>query len=171
MVDEIKKTRTQKETIEVDKGLLQTILKKVEDIEKDNARLKEDNEKLLAVADKKRVADFEVKNNPKSLVKQVKVWSMDGKLITNWKMVTNKVIANLHRNIVEADQTVKVFFEKTEGMKEGDNEAVLLYKSFIDSITPVFGEVIKVISDDDNTVYVVQFEDGKELEINVNFVN
>jgi len=179
MEPETKTTRKQNDVIEVDKSLLKTILSKVEGLEKSVnekndiiSQLKEDNEKLLAVADKKRIADYEVKNNKGgSLVKRVRVWTMEDKVITSWKMVVNKVIANLHRNTVDSEQTIRVVFLKTDDMKDGENEAILTYKTFIDSRVPVEGDVIKVVSDEDNTVYHVQFDDGRIVEVNVKYIN
>jgi len=167
-----------KNTIEVERKVLEDILGKIKDLEKAREndskmidKLTEDNKMLLGIADKKRLADYEIKNNNGTLIKTAKVWLYDGKFILGWKMVSNRVVANLHRGIVESEQTIKLKLQKTVDPKEGTEEKIVLYKEFIDQKVSEEGDVIRVISEEESTFYKIQLKDGREVEVDVKYLN
>lgn len=166
------------EIIEVPRSVLEEVLGKVKGLEKSReddkatiSKLTEDNKMLLSIADKKRLADYEIKNNNGSLSKTAKVWLFDDKFIIGWKMVRNRVVANLHRNIVEAEQTIELTLKSTSNPDEKPEQKIVLYKEFIDQKIAKEGEVVRVVSEEDATFYKIQFSDGLEVEVDVKFLN
>lgn len=168
----------EKDMIQVPRKDLEEVVNKIKELEKSReedkrtiSKMIDDNKMLLSIADKKRLADYEIKNNNGSLTKTAKVWLFDDKFIIGWKMVRNRVVANLHRNIVEAEQTIELVLKNATKPEEPEEKRIVLYKEFIDQKVSKEGEVVRVVSEEDATFYKIQFSDGLEIEIDVKFLN
>lgn len=152
--------------VTVDREMLQKILSEVEglrDIAGDVVRLKQENEMLLAVADKNRLATYQSRHMPNSLIRTCRVWVWDDKLVKATFTVKNYVYTdNVGRTSV--DQIVNVI---TEDAKEQEVQ----YERFAKEKGFIEGEIISRTEKDGQLFYVVKFKDGKEFPVNSIFTN
>lgn len=163
--------------IVVEKTVLEGILKDIKELKKSDEskdaiikQLREDNEKLISVADKKRVADYDANHAPNVLIREARVGMMGDLFIVGYKMVKNVVTANLHNNRVEAEQTIKLFLKK-DNEQTTPEEMLMTYKEFSAQKTSLKGQIVSINSTTDKTDYVIEFEDGRKITIDVNYVN
>lgn len=163
--------------IVVEKTVLEGILKDIKELKKSDEskdaiikQLREDNEKLISVADKKRVADYDANHAPNVLSREARVAMMGDLFIVGYKMVKNVVTANLHNNRVEAEQTIKLFLKK-DNEQTTPEEMLMTYKEFSAQKTSLKGQIVSINSTTDKTDYVIEFEDGRKITIDVNYVN
>lgn len=161
-----KPKKSESATVEVDREMLQKILTEVEGLRgigEEVKRLKDENEMLLAVADKSRLATYQNRHSPTTLVRTCKVWEWDGKLVKATFTVKNYVFTdNIGRTHV--DQVINVI---TEDGKERE----VAYDEFAKEKKFVEGDIISRTEKDGQLFYVVKFKDGKEFPINSIFTN
>jgi len=150
------------ETVEVKKSDLETILSK---IEKQNS----DIELLMKAADKSRLAKLQ-SANPNDLVRKYKVskWKDTELFVIGWKLTSNRCEIIMGKWIEE--QTARVV------LSDGTYRDVSLLEFYRSMVIKVAGEVIKTAVEEipgkeNVTLFTLQFENGRELEINSVYVN
>lgn len=164
----VKQPDKKPETVVVDRVMLENILKEVGDMRAKVGlvdQLTKDNEMLLAVADKSRLARYQSQHNPQGLVRSARVWLWHGKIVKATVTVRNEAFTdNVGR--VHTDQVINVFLE------DGSEEEVT-YDKFSKEKELVDADIIKRSTDDSNgqTFYTMKLKDGKEIAINYLFLN
>lgn len=149
-------SKKEKNTVEVDASVLETLLQKVADLEKGQKELE-------STSSQDQIRKIEALRASGKLVKAVKIRRFENKLVTGWKMVKDEVwVADgkLHE-----EQIFKVFFEDGKDKEVGQIQFTrgCLYESF---------EVIKEGKTNSGEVeFTVILPDGKELVINNKYVN
>lgn len=127
------------------------------------AKLEADSKAILDTADKKQLSKIEEMRRSGKLVKDIKLRTIDDKIVIGWKTLEDEVYF-ADGKLIE-NQKIQVFFEdtsdKTLSMRQW--AALPAYRSF---------EVIKEARAENGQIfYTVRREDGKELEIDQTYVN
>lgn len=155
-----------KETVEVEKDVLERILQTVE---KQGEQLKI----LREVADKNRLTRVEELRAQGKLVKKVKLNYMDDKLIIGWKTIKDDVYFDQDKRLHE-EQIIGLYFEQ-EKPEEGEQLKIgqeMAYQNFARLVKKVLVEVVEEGKDRDGNInFVVETEDGKQIKIDSRFVN
>lgn len=154
-----------KETVEVEKDVLERILATVE---KQGEKIKI----LTEVADKNRLTRVEELRAQGKLVKKVKLNYMDGNLIIGWKTIKDEVYFDQDKRLHE-EQIIGLYFEQeiVDG-QELQLGKEMPYQTFGRLVTKVPVEVIEEGKDrDGNTNFVVETDDGRKIKIDSRFVN
>lgn len=161
-----------KETIEVDVEMLKNILRDVEELRVKVGKvdqLTKENEMLLAVADKGRIANYQAKNNPQGLVRSARAWT--------WKVAGGEKLVKATltvRNEVFTDTNGRVFTDQVLNViLEDGTEMEVAYDRFMKEKGLVEGDIIKRSTNDENgqTFYTLKLKDGKEFTVNYLFLN
>lgn len=155
--DKGKKKEEAEDTVPVPRATLEKLLDRVEKLEKDNEILKEvqDKSKLQRVSELRAAG---------KLVKNVNLNVLMGKIIVGWRKVKDDVYLD-EQNRIHEEQVIEVIFED-KSKKELD------YRSFSRLNSKLKGEVIAEKKDrDGNTNFTVLLPDGKEIDIDIKFVN
>lgn len=180
MQDETKKTRTRsrvseestqatpvveadaEETVTVKKSELEIFIKKLSELE-------ESNKRLLAVADKGRMAHIEEKERGKMrqlpTVKLSRFGGPTGKLIMAWRMPNNEAYVDGGR-IVE-HQTMELFYE------DGTSETMPLITFYRQQNKDTIARVLARSRDEQTggEMLRVELSDGRVVDIELKFVN
>ena len=148
-----------KNTVEVEKDVLERILKT---IESQGEKIKI----LTEVADKNRLTRVEELRSQGKLVKKVFLNTFDGKIIIGWKKIKDDVYTDQEGRLHE-DQVVGLIFHKEKEVgKEMD------IRSFSRLIVKVPVEVVEEGKDKEGNInFTVQTEDGQEIKIDSRFIN
>ena len=150
-----------KEKVTVDKDDLKTFMKRLETLETDNKR-------LMAAADKGRLAHVDAKlAGDQPLIRTVRLSRLtpDGPLVVAWKLEKN--ISYVDGNKLVEDQVIRVFFE------DGTEEQMKLLNFYRGMDKKTVAEIVSRKTDEKSGEEVVEVEmkDGKRLEIPLKFVN
>ncbi len=147
------------DTVTLPKSEFDAVLKRIEGIEKKN-------EMLEKVADRGRLARWKTENQDFK-TKDVRVSSLDGKIINGWKTVKDEVGKNPNTGLWFEKQIIEVHFTDST-KKEMD------YADFQRRIIKVNGHVIRTNkfndADGSHEIFTVDI-DGKEIDIDIRFVN
>jgi len=159
--DEIKEDEIKEKTVVVKKRALDKIL---DDIE----RLKKDNEMLLGIADKSRLAFWEEKiQKPQIHIVKLSTWEVNGKpkVILAWRSVKDEMYQDANGTWHE-DQ-------KTEIILEDKTKLVIQSREFWLKPTKIPAQIIQRSVDEvtGNTTLKVETKDEKIYEIDQRFVN
>lgn len=147
----------QKDVVEVPKSTLEKLLSRVEVLEKDNEILKE-------VADKDKLIRIEKLRAGGKLVKTVNLNVHHGKIVIGWSKVKDDVYFDEQGRLHE-EQVILVHY--LDGSK-----SEMDYRAFSRMKEPLKGEVISETKDSDgHTNIKVQLADGREINIDIVFVN
>lgn len=149
---------TQPKTMEVDIAFLQKLQEQIDE-------LKKQNEKLVAVSDKARLARYEQLSNTAELVRTAKISFLDGdRPVLAWKLLDNEVFVD-GRGVYHETQNVELFFDSGESEK-------LPYLDSVRRITKKAGEILSRTKDGDgHEVLKIMLGDGREFDIDIRFVN
>jgi hypothetical protein len=126
--------------------------------------LEKTSDLVLQVQDSNKIKKIEEMRREGKLVKSVKLRRMDGKLVLAWRTIENDVYKDEAGRYIEK-QTLELTFE------DDSKESVSLRKwASVAEYVPfeVIGENRNANGD---IFFKVQGADGKELEIDINFVN
>lgn len=161
IVDEGDKKKEEKpiETITVPKMDFEKLVSNVGDLVKDNKMLK-------SVADKGRLARWESQNRDFK-EKVAKVSTMDGLIVTGWRMVIDEVGKNPNTGLWFEKQIIELHFEN-------DTKKEYNYSEFTRLNQKITGKVIRdnKFTDADGIHEVLTLDiEGKEIDIDVRFVN
>lgn len=154
--------------VEVDIDMLKDLMKEVEGmrgVAEEVARLKKDNDMLLAVADKGRIQNWQNKNSPMGLIREARAWVLDGKLVKATYTVRNSAFTDSIGRI-HTDQVLNVMLEDGE-------EKEMSYDQFMKERTLIEGDIISRATDEvsGQTFLKLKFKDGKEFTVNITFTN
>ncbi len=149
-------TTVEKDTVELKKSTLDALMKRLETLESDQKQ-------LLEAQDRRTRSKIEELRRAGKLVKNVKLRSIENKSVIGWKTIEDDVYFSDGRLIEK--QTVEVWLE--DGLKK-----TLSMRQWATIPTYNEYEVIKESKDSDgNIILTVRSGDGKELEVNVIYVN
>ena len=149
--------KPKEDVVEVSKSTLEKLLNRVENLEKDNELLKE-------AADKEKIAKIARLKSGGKLVKTVNINVLNNKIVIGWSRVKDDVYFDEQGRLHE-EQIIAVHYEDGE-KKEMD------YRAFSRLRTSLKGEVVAETKDNDgNTNLKVMLADGKEINIDIKFVN
>lgn len=115
------------------------------------------------VQDKSKIAKIEAMRREGKLVKDVKLRVVDGKVVVAWKTLNDEVYF-ADGKLIE-NQKIQVFFEDKTNKEFSMRQwaAIPAYQSF---------EVIRESRSENGQIfYTVRREDGKELEIDITYIN
>lgn len=157
-----KKTEVKKETVEVDRADLQSLMDRLE-------KQSKDIDLLYRVSDKSRLAR-EMNDGNEFLVKTVKIsmWDNGEIPVVGWTLVSNRCEVILGRWVEE--QTANVILENGEVIQVPLLE---FYRKILKKVPA------SLLSTSENTdaygkkviIYNVEFPNGKKLSINSSFIN
>lgn len=149
---------------EEEKGLLAQL-------QKDVADMKEREEMLLQVVDKKLLAQYYAKNS-KKLPTEVKLNMLGDRTVKEWLMKENKVFKDpVTQRWIETQTVLITLFaegDKVESIVE------MPYVTFVRDYQQVNSRIISSTKDeatDSLILKVARLSDGKEFDIGVAFVN
>ena len=147
------------DTITLPKSEFDSVLKKIKDIE-------EKNDMLESVADKGRVARWQAQHRDFK-EKIVKISTIEGKVVTGWRMIKDEVGKNPNTGLWFEKQIIELhFIDNTK--KEYD------YADFTRLTHKIKGKVIRdnKFTDADGMHEMLTIDvDGKEIDIDVRFIN
>ena len=161
MIEDTPKTSTSKEEKPVSSELIQSLIDEVK-------TLKQQNEMLVQVADKKALATYYSRHQQK-LPNIVRLNLINGKVITSWAMPQNEVYK-------EAVENVLIWREKQSVNLNLEDETTLEmpYVDYIRKYQQIEAKVISKTTDevtDSLKLKVARLDNGKEYEIDVKFIN
>lgn len=161
-----KEKREKKNTVEVDSDVLQNLLKEVEamrGLPEKIDKLTKENEMLVDVADKSRLATWQSRNNPQGLTRSARAWIWNGKLVKATLTMRNKAFTDVLGR-VHTDQVLKVILED-------NTEEEVAYDQFTKERELTEGDVIAKSETEHGMFYTLRFKDGKEYTVNYLFLN
>jgi len=166
-------------TVEVKRSVLETLLGKVERMEKENlnkdkrfAEIIKDNEMLKATADKARVQRYESQHADYTH-KVARVSIFEGKIVTGWKMEYDNVGKNPNTKLWSEKQTVIISYRGADEEANKEQEQKMDYTEF-DKLEKIDCKFIKdsVTTDEDGVHRMITLDvQGKEMDIDVRFLN
>lgn len=166
-------------TVEVKRSVLETLLNKVDRMEKENidkdkkfADIIKDNEMLKATADKARVQRYESQHADYTK-KIARVSLFDGKIVTGWKMEYDNVGKNPNTKLWSEKQSVIISYRGANENIEKEKEQVMDYTAF-DKLEKINCQFIRdsVTTDEDGVHRMITLDiQGKEMDIDVRFLN
>lgn len=127
------------------------------------AKLEEEQKLSRAVEDKNKLEKIENLRRAGKLVKEVKLRKLDGKIIIGWKLLQDEVYF-ADGKLIE-NQKIQVIFDDTttRDMTMRQWAALPMYETF---------EVLRESREENGDIYFkVRGSDGKELEINIAYIN
>jgi len=147
--------------VEVPKSELAAFVKRLGNLEKDNTR-------LMAAADKSRLANIDAKMAAgQPLIRTVRLsrLSDDGPIIIAWKLTKN--VSYVSGNRLIEDQVMQVFFE------DGKNQEMPLINFYRGLNKKVVAEIISRTKDEKTgeEMLKLQTKEGKDYTIPLKFVN
>lgn len=184
MADE---NKNKEEVMEVPKSLIESILKKQEDMEK---RLDEKDQiidKLTYAADKGRMGIYEQRNAKGELIRTFGVgfWPVSDKksgetteyLVRGTKMIFQDVAIEDNggvRRLVE-NQLLRVYLDQgvnaTTGKENDYKEIDVPYVNFYRTVKRKRFPLVKESRDENGEYRTLRLEDGREVEFDINFLN
>jgi hypothetical protein len=147
---------SKKDTVELKKTTLDALMKRLETLEKEQKQ-------LLEVQDRRTKSKIEELRRAGKLVKNVKLRSLENKSVIGWKTIEDDVYFSDGRLIEK--QTVEVWLD------DGEKKQLSMRQW---ATIPTYSEyeVIKESKDSEgNILLTVRRGDGKELDVNVIYVN
>lgn len=163
--DEPKKEKT-KSVVEIDVDTLKDFLEEMKGLKliaEKVSKLEKDNAMLLEVADKNRLANYQMKNSPTGLVRVARAWVWNGELIKATITLKNSAYTDTLGR-VHTDQVLNVIF------KDGTQKEVT-YDQFMKERTLREGEIVSKTESKGQMFYTLKFKDGEEFIVNGLFVN
>lgn len=177
-----KKTETKKESediVEVSAKVLQSVVEKQTQMEESIEKLTKENERLMAVADKSRLAHYDQKS-AKGLINTFRVglWTdyedkdkagvAKEKMVVGWRTVQDSV--QFVNGVLKEEQIVELFLDEGEGEKPSSKKMPLVNRTRM--LTKyIIGEVIKESVTDGGVTKTLRFPNGRELEFDIVFLN
>jgi hypothetical protein len=161
MVEKTKKTDATPEegVVKIDKAQLDQLLKGM-------SELKEQNQMLIAIADKRQLGSYMARNR-KKLPSTVHLREIDGKVVVGWRSVSDYVGKNPLTGVWQENQQTELVFEDGSKLqmfvKEFEQKKILIP-------CKCTGKIVDETSD--NIAYkLTRNDNGKEYTIDVKFVN
>jgi hypothetical protein len=151
----------EEEMVQVSKRDLQALMKKLDD-------QAEDIKVLYGVSDKNRLQRFDNSEREAALIKTVRAWFYDGKLVVATKLITNQ--SDVINGKAFEDQKLLAIFE------DGDSKE-MRYRDFEVHKTFEKAEIIGSRTEsgqraeDAETFLKLQFGNGRKVEISAKFIN
>ena len=147
------------ETVSLNKTQLDQLMQQMEDMKKMNAM-------LLEVADKRALSHYYSKNQ-KELPSNIRLRTIDGKLVVGWRCISNSVRQNPLTGVWNEDQRTEIIFEdgtrKEMTLLDFESQKVMIDTTKVGMITDTeSGKVALKLRRVDNNA---------ELLVAVEFVN
>ena len=154
----VKEVETPKDTVEIKKDTLESLLNRIERLEK--------------TANKGRIDNYDRMNqeDPETIYK---LRTINGKIVISWSdLITNMAEVNPVTKKVEEDQTATYYFE--DGTKQ--NMSISIFNRRYSLINTKLVKEEKLIKAEDkkkygNHLYTVETHEGKEYQIGELFIN
>lgn len=141
--------------IEIDESILLGLQKTIED-------LKKNQDKLMAVADKNRLALYDQRSQTE-IIKTAKMSFLDGKPIVAWKTIKDEVY--ISQGVYHETQIVELTFD----------DGTTTQMSLIDSARKMQkqpGEIVSRTRDNEgNEIVRLLLRDGREFNLDIKFLN
>lgn len=154
-----KKEKTDEEMVTVSAKTLQSILSKIEVLEK--------------AADRGRFEKANSEKNPQKITKSVNLATYQGRIVSGWRILRDDVWFD-HEGKLHEDQIVALFFHKGKKDENGVPvpEKELNVQSFARLLKRLPAEVIEESKDRNGNINLtVITKEGEEIKIDNNFVN
>ena len=167
-----------KETVEVDRSVLDQILENQKQQEESIEFLKKENERLLSTADVGRLEKFDAEHRGELIRKaNVAILNHKGKdlIVLGWRSTEDTV--RIVNGVLQEKQTAEYWLEGYD-MENPDSDDSKNFKIEMDQrewsqqISRMAGEIIKeTITPNGTATKTLRFPDGKEIEFDVVFIN
>lgn len=159
------------ETVSIDRKVLDEIIKRQNDLEKDNENLKGKIDKLTHAADKKRIADWESRHQGElTRTANISTWRKDldeePKIVLGWKMVKDDVRVSPGR--VEEIQIVRIYLDN--GNKDPDS-VDLNYLDWSRNVGKIRCDIVDYVKTSDKMVYILRLPDNRQIEMDPKYIN
>lgn len=149
-------TQTPTDTVELKKTTLDALMERL-------SKLEQEQKELLAVQDRRTKSKIEELRRSGKLVKNVKLRSLENKMVVGWKTMEDEVYFSDGRLIEK--QNIEAWLE--DGTKK-----ILSMRQWASLPTYNECEVVKESRDEDgNIILTIRGDEGKQLEVNVIYVN
>ena len=167
-----------KETVEVDRAVLDQILEKQQLQEESIEQLKKENERLLSTADVGRLEKFDAEHRGELIRKaNVATLNRQGKdlIVLGWKSIEDTV--RFVNGVLQEKQTAEYWLEgyDMENPEKDENKNFKVQmdlREWSQQISRLAGEIIKETTTPNGTATkTLRFPDGKEIEFDVVFIN
>ena len=156
IIEELK----EEEVVEIKKTDLQSLLERLDKVEKDNNM-------LLSVADKGRVSRYELINQ-EELIRTAKISFLknekgESKAVVAWRTVQDEVYIDAN-GVYRENQIIEIFFDDKKSQK-------IRYIDFVRLVEKREGEIIEKRQTKEGEIFKIQMKDGKEYELDIKFIN
>jgi len=153
-------TKKEEEVVEIKKTDLQSLLERLDKVEKDNNM-------LLSVADKGRVSRYELINQ-EELIRTAKISFLknekgESKAVVAWRTVQDEVYIDAN-GVYRENQIIEIFFDDKKSQK-------IRYIDFVRLVEKREGEIIEKRQTKEGEIFKIQMKDGKEYELDIKFIN
>lgn len=158
-----------KETVVVEKSLLEQILKNQEEstqqFEEKIARLTKQNEILLAVADKSRLARFS-EQSTEPLIPRANIAEWQGRIVLGWSKLKQRT--HWLNGIPQLEQIATIFLQNDQKEPEAiEMDYILFWRD----IVRLSGEIVAATKTQYGETKKIQLDDGRIVEIDMTFIN
>lgn len=158
--------KPQEKTVAISKKQFDSLIEKMDKVLDENNSLRETVKMLEAVSDKARLAHFqEQKKGP--IIKKARVSFWDDKPIIGWSKIKDEV-GYLNGRLV-VNQQIRIFIEEEVGKTPVAKDLEYLY--WVQNVQAKEGEIKKKIENDGRVMYTVVMEDGREITLDIVFIN
>ncbi|MFA6991917.1 MAG: hypothetical protein WC269_01390 [Candidatus Gracilibacteria bacterium] len=147
-------------TLELPESTLKALVEKIDALQKQSDK---QNEMLLAVADKSRLSNYNIRNQG-SLVKTARITLFDGKLVVGWKSVIDEVMQDPGGRWIVNQQTELMFQDGTSKIVSIKNFEFQKKQEVVE----VVGEIVDNLG---NHFYKLQRKNGETIELGDSFIN
>jgi hypothetical protein len=155
-----------KNTVEVDKATLDSILARVETLETKNKEKDDEIEMLKSISDKARLANYQEKTKG-PIIRKARVCFWDGSPIIGWSKLKDEV--GYRDGRLQVNQQIKIFIQEKVGGKPVEKDLDYLY--WVQNVISEEGEIKKKTEVDGRIIYTVVMKDGREISLDLLFVN
>lgn len=155
--------------IEVSESVLKEIIAKNESLEGKVDKLTKDNEKLLAVADKGRLANYDSQHGDGNLIRTATISVWEGKRVIGWGRGKNEV--DFVNGVIRENQTTILYLLDPKDPKKPIKQEIDIL-SFARRALRETGEIIRQAEDSNHQkTYTLRFKDGMEIDMDIAFIN
>lgn len=156
-------SKEKEETVEVSKADLQSILDTVQEQKKAINRLE-------SAADVGRLAKYD-SEHAENLIREARLglWEHKGekKYVVGWKMVKDEV--GVYDGKVVEHQVIGIYLDSGEGKNPVMIESE--YLNWARNLKRVTGQIIRESKTPEGETRTLKFEDGREIEVDIRFIN
>jgi len=155
-----------KEKVEVERGVLESILDNQKRMEGTIETQTKTIEMLKSVADKGRLAKYDA-DHSEVLIRRANVGVWEGAVVLGWASAKDEV--GFVHGVLKETQIIKLYLDAGKGKEPTTEEIEFLY--FYRNVKRLFGDIIRESRSSTGETKTLKLEDGREFELDVRFIN